>query len=204
MQLDVWSDIACPWCYVGKRRLDAALEAYDGEVTLRWRSFELDPNAPVLPDGTAPERLAAKYGTTPDEATNRMHQLEKLAAQDGLQLDLTNATGGNTFDAHRLLHLAREHGLDTELQERLFRAYHAERAPIADHAVLRAICTEVGLPDDEVVATLESDRFADEVRDDELLAAQLKISAVPCFIVDRERGTIGAQPVEELLALLDG
>lgn len=204
MQLDVWSDIACPWCYVGKRRLDAALEAYDGDVELRWRSFELDPNAPALPEGTAPERLAAKYGTSPDEATARMRQLEQMAAQDGLDLDLANATGGNTFDGHRLIHLAREHGLDGELTERLFRAYHAERAPVADHAVLRAICAEVGLPDDEVIATLESDRFSDEVRADELLAQQLKITGIPCFIVDRERGAIGAQPVEELLALLDG
>ncbi len=204
MELDVWSDIACPWCYLGKRRLDAALEAFDGEVTLRWRSFELDPNAPTMPEGTAPERLASKYGTSPDEAAGRMRQLEALAAQDGLELDLTNATGGNTFDGHRLVHLAREHGLDTELKERLFRAYHLERAPIADHAVLRAICTEVGLPDDEVVATLESDRFTEEVRADELLAQQLKITGVPCFIVDKERGAMGAQPVEELLALLDG
>ncbi len=205
MQLDIWSDIACPWCYVGKRRLEAALEAFDDadNVRIRWRSFELDPNAPAEGYDDGPQRLATKYGISREEAISRMEQLTEMARADGLDLDLTGARGGNTFDGHRLVHLAAHHGLENELKERLLRAFHSERATISDHALLTSLATEVGLPPDEVSELLAGDRFADEVREDEQLAAQLGIQGVPCFVVDRKFGVTGAQPAEQLLALLD-
>lgn len=205
MQLDIWSDIACPWCYVGKRRLEAALEAFEDSdnVHIRWRSFELDPNAPAEGYEDGPQRLAMKYGISRDEAVSRMEQLMAMASADGLDLDLIGARGGNTFDGHRLVHLAADHGLENEMKERLLHAFHAERAPISDHALLTDLATEVGLPADEVDELLCGDRFAADVREDEQLAAQLGIQGVPCFVVDRKFGVTGAQPAEQLLAMLD-
>jgi len=205
MELDIWSDIACPWCYVGKRRLEAALEAFEDadNVRIRWRSFELDPNAPVEGYDDGPQRLATKYGISRDEAVSRMTQLTDMAAGDGLDLDLIGARGGNTFDGHRLVHLAAHHGLENEMKERLLRAFHAEREPIGDHATLKRLAADVDLPADEVDDLLAGDQFAADVREDEQLAAQLGIQGVPCFVVDRKYGVTGAQPAEQLLAMLD-
>jgi predicted DsbA family dithiol-disulfide isomerase len=205
MQLDIWSDIACPWCYVGKRRLEAALEAFEGsdDVQIRWRSFELDPSAPAEGYDDNAGRLASKYGVSREEALARMQQLTEVAAADGLDLSLPDARGGNTFDGHRLVHLAAEHGLQNEMKERLLHAFHSERAPIADHEVLARLAAEVGLPVGEVAELLSSDRYADDVREDEQLAAQLGVQGVPCFVIDRKYGITGAQPPETLLAALD-
>ncbi|WP_205698013.1 DsbA family oxidoreductase [Conexibacter sp. SYSU D00693] len=205
MHVEIWSDIACPWCYVGKRRFEAALAAFEHRdaVTVTWRSFELDPHAPVERGVDGATHLAEKYGVTRDEALAMQQRLSDVAAGDGLDYDLEHARGGSTFDAHRLVHLAAQHGRQDAMEERLFAAYLAERELVSDHATLQRLGEEVGLPADEVADALASNRFADEVRDDERTAAGLGISAVPFFVVDRAYGTSGAQPAELLTQLLE-
>jgi predicted DsbA family dithiol-disulfide isomerase len=204
VHVEIWSDIACPWCYVGKRRFEAALAAYEHreEVQVTWRSFELDPSAPREREHDGATHLALKYGTSRDEALAMQRRMTQAGAGDGLELRFDIARGGNTFDAHRLLHLAAAHGMQATVKERLMRAYLTEGQLISDHAVLERLGIEAGLPADEVRDTLASDRFAAEVREDERTAGRIGIQAVPYFVVDRAVGASGAHPPEALLELL--
>jgi predicted DsbA family dithiol-disulfide isomerase len=204
VHVEIWSDIACPWCYVGKRRFEAALAAFEHreEVTVTWRSFELDPGAPRMRDVDGASHLAAKYGTSREQALAMQRNMTEVAAAEGLEFHFDRARGGNTFDAHRLVHLAAAHGAQDAMEERLMRAYLTEGEPIGDPDALHRLALDVGLPDDEVAALLAGDRFAAEVRDDERTAAALGISAVPFFVVDRRIGAAGAQPPDVLGELL--
>jgi predicted DsbA family dithiol-disulfide isomerase len=204
MDVEIWSDIACPWCYVGKRRFEAALARFEhrDEVRVTWRSFELDPEAPREREGDLVSLLARKYGMTVEQARDGQRQLTDGAAGEGLDFHFELARSGTTFDGHRLVHLAAEHGLADAMKERLLHAYFSEGELIADHVALARMAAEVGLAVDEVRETLASDRFADEVRADEELARRFGISAVPTFVVDRSLGGSGAQPPEALLDLL--
>jgi predicted DsbA family dithiol-disulfide isomerase len=204
VHVEIWSDIACPWCYVGKRRFEAALAAYEhrDEVRVTWRSFELDPSASREREHDGATHLAQKYGTTRQEALAMQQRMTDAAAGDGLELRFDIARGGNTFDAHRMLHLAAAHGAQDALKERLMRAYLTEGQLIADHAVLARLGVEAGLPEDEVRDTLATDRFAAEVREDERTAERIGIHAVPFFVVDRAVGASGAHPPAALLELL--
>jgi predicted DsbA family dithiol-disulfide isomerase len=204
MDVEIWSDIACPWCYVGKRRFEAALAEFEhrAEVRIVWRSFELDPDAPPERGGDRAQRLAQKYGMTVQRARELEQQMTETAAADGLDFRFDVARGGNTFDGHRIIHLARRHGLQDAMKERLLRGYFSEGELIADHDTLVRLACEVGLPEAEVRETLESDRFADDVRGDEQTAAGLGISAVPTFVIDRSLGASGAHPPDALLSLL--
>jgi predicted DsbA family dithiol-disulfide isomerase len=204
VHVEIWSDIACPWCYVGKRRFEAALAGFEhrDEVGVTWRSFELDPGAPLDRGVDSATHLAAKYGTTRERALAMHENMAAMAAGDGLDFRFDLARGGNTFDAHRLLHLAGEHGSQNALKERLFRAYFTEGRLVSDPEVLERLGREAGLPEDDVSELLGSDRYADEVRDDERTAASLGITAVPFFVVDRALGASGAQPPEVLGDLL--
>jgi len=204
MDVDIWSDIACPWCYIGKRRFEQALERFEhrDQVNVRWHSFELDPNAPAEREGDLASQLAAKYGMTVEQARASQEQLLEVAAGEGLEFRLDIARSGLTFDGHRLIHLAAEHGLQDAMKERLLRAYFCEGALISDHDGLRRMAVEVGLPEAEVSEMLDGDRFAEEVRADELIAQQIGIQGVPTFVVDRRLGVSGANPPEQLLELL--
>jgi predicted DsbA family dithiol-disulfide isomerase len=205
LRVEIWSDIACPWCYIGKRRFEAALAEFEhsDEVEVTWRSFELDPSAPRERDGDRVEHLARKYGTTREQAQAMHEQMTGIAAGEGLDFRFDIARSGNTFDAHRLTHLAAAHGLQDAMKERLFRAYLSEGEVIGDPAVLERLALEVGLPGDEVRDVLGGDRYATEVRDDQGSAAALGITAVPFFVVDRAIAASGAQPPELLRELLD-
>ena len=205
MDIEIWSDIACPWCYVGKRRFEAALAQFDhrDEVTITWRSFELDPEAPAEREGDRAEHLARKYGMSLEQARQAEQQMTETAAGEGLDFRFDVARGGNTFDGHRLVHLAKAHGLQDEMKERLLRAYFSEGELISDHDTLARLAEEVGLPADEVREALAGDRFAAYVREDERLAHSFGISAVPTFVVDRRIGASGAHPPEALLSLLN-
>jgi predicted DsbA family dithiol-disulfide isomerase len=204
VHVEIWSDIACPWCYVGKRRFDAALAAFDqrDDVRLTWRSFELDPHAPreLAVDGAT--HLAEKYGMTREEARASQQHLADVAAGDGLEMRFDLVRGANTFDAHRLVHLAGAHGVQNAMKERLMRAYFTEGELIGDADVLAQLALEVGLPEDDVRDALATDRYAAEVREDERTAMSLGISAVPFFVVDRKLGAAGAHPPEALRELL--
>jgi predicted DsbA family dithiol-disulfide isomerase len=204
VHVEIWSDIACPWCHVGKRRFDAALASFEhrDDVEVTWRSFELDPSAPRERDVDGAGHLAQKYGTSRDEALAMQRRMTDVAAAEGLDFRFDLARGGSTFDAHRLLHLAAAHDVQDALMARLMRAYLGEGELIGDPAVLERLALEVGLRAEEVRDVLGSDRFGAAVREDERAAATLGIHAVPFFVVDRRLGAAGAQPPEALLDLL--
>jgi len=207
LRIDIWSDIACPWCYVGKRRLEQALArfAHAGEVEIVWRAFELDPSAPRVRDAMQSyvERLGRKYGTTPTQAQAMIDRMVDTAAQDGLALRFDHIRPGNTFDAHRLLHLAHERGVQGALKERLLRAYLTEGVAIGEPEALAPLAREVGLDDTEVGDVLGGDRYGSEVRQDEAIARELGISGVPFFVLGSRLGVSGAQPVDVLLGALE-
>ena len=204
MDIEIWSDIACPWCYVGKRRFEAALAQFEhrDEVNVRWRSFELDPQAPREREGDRARHLADKYGMSLEQAHAAERQMTDVAAGEGLEFRFDIARAGNTFDGHRIVHLAAEHGLRDAMKERLLRAYLSEGELIGDPQTLVRLAGEVGVPEEEAAATLAGERFATEVRADEQDAARLGISAVPTFVVDRAIGSSGAHPADALLSLL--
>jgi predicted DsbA family dithiol-disulfide isomerase len=204
VEIEIWSDVACPWCYVGKRRFEAALAQFEhaDEVQVVWRSFELDPSAPSERPGDRAEHLARKYGMTVERARELEQQMTATAAGEGLDFHFESARGGNTFDAHRLVHLAHAHGRQDAMKERLLRAYFSEGELVSDPETLVRLGVEVGLPEREIRDALAGDRYADEVREDERTATGLGISAVPTFVVDRSLGASGAHPPEAILDLL--
>lgn len=204
MDIEIWSDIACPWCYVGKRRFEAALEQFEhrDDVRVTWRSFELDPAAPAEREGDRATRLAEKYGMTVERAREMERHMTQTAAGEGLDFRFDIARSGATFDAHRLVHLAHEHDRQDAMKERLLRAYFTEGELMSDHETLVRLAVEVGLDGDEVRQMLTTDGYADEVREDERTAARFGISAVPTFVVDRALGASGAHPPEALLGLI--
>ena len=204
MDIEIWSDIACPWCYVGKRRFEAALAEFEhaDATTVTWRSFELDPTAPAERPGEGAAHLAEKYGMTLEQAHASQAGLAENAAGEGIEMRFDIQRMGRTFDGHRLIHLAAEHGVQDAVKERLMRAYFTEGALMSDHETLIALASEAGLDAEEARATLAGDRFAAEVRVDEQDAQRLGISAVPTFVVNRALGVSGAQPPKELLSFL--
>jgi predicted DsbA family dithiol-disulfide isomerase len=208
MDLEVWSDIACSWCYVGKRRLEAALAKFDhaNEINLVWRSFELDPLAPRLsidaPFKSAAETVAETRGIPLDQASAVLQLMAEIAARDGLKFHFDRYRTANTFDGHRLLHLASEHNLQSELDEALLRGIFTNGELISDHATLRRLATDCGLPSPEVDDVLAGDRYAEAVRADERTAASFGVSGVPFFIIDRKMAVSGALPPEQLLQFL--
>jgi predicted DsbA family dithiol-disulfide isomerase len=201
VQVEIWSDIACPWCYIGKRRFETALADFEhrDDVTVTFRSFELDPDAPAEREGERAAYLAAKYGMPITQARAMEDQMTMRGAAEGLQYRLDIARACNMFDAHRLLHLAAAHGVQVAAKERFMRAYFSEGALMSDHETLVRIATELGLPEDEVREMLAGDRFTAEVREDEATARGLGINGVPFFVIDRRYGVSGAQPPEVLL-----
>lgn len=206
IEIEIWSDIACPWCYVGKRRMEAALRSLPRRdaVVLTWRSFELDPTAPRRKDPGLPydELLARKYGTSKERGAEMIRTMTAAAAADGLELRFDRIQPGNTFDAHRLIHLAARHGKGDAASERLFAAYLTEGEPIGDREVLARLGGEIGLDSAEVAATLAGSAFEQEVRADEAAASAQGIRAVPAFRIAGRHRLAGAQPAETILAAL--
>jgi predicted DsbA family dithiol-disulfide isomerase len=204
LRIDVWSDIACPWCFVGKRRLEAALAQFEHEIELTFHSFELDPNAPRLREqSNYVERLASKYRLPVAQAQQMIDRMTKTGAADGIEFRFDRVQAGNTFDAHRLLHLARERGVQVALKERLMRAYFTEGVPIGEPSALVPLAVEVGLTDAEVREVLDGNRYSDDVREDEKLAAELGINGVPFFVFGGRLGVSGAQTPDVLLGALE-
>jgi predicted DsbA family dithiol-disulfide isomerase len=198
MEVEIWSDVVCPWCYIGKRRFEGAVEEVGTPVRITWRSFELDPSAPREPDPDLAGALARKYGMGPDEARRMLDQMTRVAADEGLDFDFANAKGGNTLDAHRLIHFARGAGgteAASAMKERLLRAYFVEGRPIADRATLAELASELGHDRAEVQDLLESEELVQDVRSDEQRARELGIRGVPFFVLDGKLGISGAQPV---------
>ena len=205
MRVDVWSDVVCPWCYVGLANLGTALDGYEHEddIEVVLHSFQLDPGAPQRDEQPLEERLAQKYGTSVGQIRAQQARIVSLGAERGIDFRFDQAIGGNTFDAHRLLHLARIRGVQLELKHALGRAYFTDGEPIGEPETLRARAIEVGLDPDEVDAVLVGAAFAAEVREDLDAARQIGISGVPFFVVDGRLGISGAQPPETLKDILE-
>lgn len=204
MEVEIWSDIVCPWCYIGKRRFERALASFEHAdcVAVSYRSFELDPAAPAVRGGSHAEHLARKYGMPVAQAEQLDQQMTERAAAEDLDFRFDIMRGGNTFDAHRLLHLARERGLQGEMKERLMRATFTDGLPIADKGTLADLAAEVGIPGDDARATLDRDAFATAVRRDEEQAARYGITGVPFYVADGKFAVSGAQPTEVFGQLL--
>ena len=197
MRVDMWSDIVCPFCWLGRQRLEAAARAERIELRLTWRSFELDTKRAKLGEPGLVAHIARKYGMSVEQSLGAQQQLAQAFAQFGGVYDFERARPANTFDAHRLSHLAATRGLSDKMQARLMRAYFAEGEAISDHATLRRLAEEAGLKPDEIEATLTSDAFADDVRrDEEIATQQLDVQGVPFFVLEGRLAISGAQPVE--------
>ena len=205
MKVEIWSDVVCPWCYVGKRHFEEALAGFPhrDDVSVEWRSFELDPSSPPVVDASMSQILQRKYGMSAEQADETNARMTALAAGVGLEYHLDRVQAGNTFDAHRLIHLAASHGRGDAMKERLLAAYFTEARAIGDRDTLLALGVEVGLDSSEVERVLDSDDFAIEVRNDEARAVALGANGVPFFVIDEAIGVSGAQPVEVLAGALE-
>ncbi|MQY08380.1 DsbA family oxidoreductase [Actinomadura macrotermitis] len=180
MLIEVYADILCPWCYIGKRRLSAALAGLEERVEVVWRSFELGPDASREPGVSAAEAMREWWG---DETEARVARIRSLGAAEGLDLAMDRARPVNTFDAHRLIHLATERGLGDAMAERLLRAYHTEGLNVADLGVLAGLGVEAGVESAEAHAVLNGDRYAERVREDERRGRARGIGGVPTLVI---------------------
>ena len=198
MKIDIWSDIVCPFCYLGKRRLEAAIAgfAHRDEVEVTWHSFELDRGAPAVADGPLVDRVAAKYGTTAEQAVAQHEAMASAATELGLEFNWQQARPGNTYDAHRVVHLAAEQGLADVAHERLMRAYFTDGLAVGDRATLVRLAAEIGLEEAAVREMLDSEDYGNHVRSDQATAKMLGIEGVPFYVFDRKYRVSGAQPTE--------
>jgi predicted DsbA family dithiol-disulfide isomerase len=205
MQVEIWSDVVCPWCYLGKRRFDQALSDFEhrDDVQVIYRSFELDPTAPTGVTTPTVERLADKYAMTPAQASQAQRDMEKRAAGDGLTFRMETLRSGNTRDAHRLIQLAKARGRQAELVERLHRAYFTDEDSVFEHEALTRLAVETGLDRDEVADVLGGDAYGDHVDTDEAMAHAIGATGVPLFVIDRKYGISGAQPADTIAQVLE-
>jgi predicted DsbA family dithiol-disulfide isomerase len=201
VRIDIWSDVVCPWCYIGKRRLESALADFEhgAEVEVVWHSFQLDPGAPAEPTESVAEYLGRKYGGGPVAGAQMIDRVEAVAAEEGLVYRLHQAQRANTVDAHRLLHLALDEGapgVQDQLKEALLAAYFTEARNVANHDVLREVAVGAGLDPVRVDEVLAGDAYSADVQADIDQAHAYGSSGVPFFVVDGRYGVSGAQPAE--------
>src|SRR3569623_83663 len=200
MSIDVWSDIACPWCYLGKHRIDAAIAKLGGEHDLVVHAVELNPGAPRRYDDglTHAQRLAQKFNSGPAQIDQMHARMVGLGREDSIDFHFERVQGGNTFDAHRLVRLGLERGVQAAVKERMMKAYFSDGDAIGDRETLIRLATEAGLDRDEAADVLATEKFTTEVRADEAMAQANGISGVPFFVFDTRLAVSGAQPVEML------
>ncbi|MBC6315155.1 DsbA family oxidoreductase [Listeria grandensis] len=203
MKVEIWSDFACPFCYIGKRNFEAGLKEFGKDIEVEYRSFELDPNAPVTYNQTIDEILAEKYGMTIEKAKSMNDQVSAQAKTVGLDYHFDTMIPTNTFDAHRLLQFAKTKGKAEDLKETLLHAYFTESKHLGDHETLADIAASIGLDRSEVVDMLASDTFSADVRDDEQTGASLGIQGVPFFVINEKYGVSGAQPATSFTEVLE-
>lgn len=205
MRVDIFSDVACPWCYIGKRRFEAALDSFEqkDQVEIIWHSYQLDPTAPKVSDVSMNELLAKKYGMSAQQAAAANNRVSTLAAGEGLEYHLEKARYANTFDAHRLIQLAAERGVQDEVEERFFRAYFSEGEALGDTETLVRLASEAGIEPEEARAVLAGNEYAEAVREDIEEAREIGIQGVPFFILDEKYGISGAQATEVFKQALD-
>ena len=205
MQVEIWSDVMCPFCYIGKRKFETALAQFSGknEIEIVWKSFQLDPDQPTVSDKPIQQYLAERKGMTLQQAQQMTNHVTAIASQVGLTYHFDKALTANSFDAHRLSHLAKQHGLQNELEEQLFAAYFTEGKNTADLNTLVQLGEQVGLDAQEIKSTLQSDQYADAVQADIYEARQLGVQGVPFFVFNRKYAVSGAQESPTFLGAIE-
>jgi predicted DsbA family dithiol-disulfide isomerase len=204
MRVDIWSDVVCPFCYIGKKRLESAAAEAGVELEVHWHSFQLDADAPARQEISNSERLAQKYGRTLAEVEEMQRNIAAMAQQEGIQFNWENANSGNTFNAHRIIHLAQSKGLGSEAEEAFFFSYMTQGLAIGERETLEDVASRIGLNPVEVDDLLDSDQYADFVKFDQDVARdQLKVTGVPFFVFDQRIALAGAQPKEVFLQVLE-
>jgi predicted DsbA family dithiol-disulfide isomerase len=205
MKIEIWSDVMCPFCYIGKRKFENALAKFENKsaVTIEWKSFQLNPDMKTEPDKNINEYLAEIKGWSLEQAQEMNQNVSEMAKKVGLNYDLNKAVVANSFDAHRIVQLAKTKGLGDAMEERLFKGYFTEGLNIADHQTLVKIGMEIGLDATEISEVLKTTTFAEEVNGDVREAQQLGIRGVPFFVIDRKYGVSGAQESETFLNALN-
>ena len=205
MKVEIWSDVMCPFCYIGKRKFERALEQFPGKdrVEIEWKSFQLNPDMKTDPSKSINDYLAEHKGITVEQAKQMNDRVAGMAREVGLQYDFDNAVVANSFDAHRLSHFAKKQGRQDAIEERLFKAYFTEGMNTADHETLVQLAAEAGLNADETRIMLEGNEFADAVNNDIYEANQVGARGVPFFVFDNTYAVSGAQPSELFLQVLN-
>ncbi|MGC5077744.1 DsbA family oxidoreductase [Agrococcus sp. DT81.2] len=205
MQIDIWSDVACPWCFIGKRRFETALRAWEhrDEVEVTWHSFQLDPTLPEHYDGTEVEYLASRKGMPVEQVRQMFAHVTEQAAGEGLSYDFDKLVVANSLRAHQLLHLAKAHGRADEVKEALLSGHFEHGTDIGDVDALVAIGTGAGLDEPEIRAALSDERYLPAVRADIQQAQELGVNGVPFFVFDMRLGLSGAQPASTFTQALD-
>jgi predicted DsbA family dithiol-disulfide isomerase len=204
VQIEVWSDFACPWCALGIYRLDRARAEFEhgDQITVRHRSFELDPRAPAKRSQTMDEILAAKYGRSPAQVASGHERMTAMGAEVGMEFHFDRVQLGNTFDAHRVAQAARGTPVEEAVVKGLFGAYFTGGSLLSEHQTLQQTATAAGLDPDLVRGVLAGDTHTDDVRADEAAARELGITGVPHFVINGAWAVPGAQDVETLVAVL--
>ncbi len=204
MKVEIWSDVVCPFCYLGKKKFENALEQfeYKDQVEVVWHSFQLDPDSRYQPGVTIADYLVKHKGYGAEDVKEMHSELKERGAAVGVTFNIEKALPANTFDAHRLIHLAEANGLQNEAEERFFKAYFTEGKNIEDKATLTALATEIGLPANDVANLLEGDQYTDEVKRDIHDSRSLGIRGVPFFLIDEKFSVSGAQESNYFLRAL--
>lgn len=204
MRVDIWSDVVCPFCYIGKKRLEAVAKEAEIELEIHWHSYQLDAEAPQSQSISNTERLAQKYGRTLAEVEEMQRNIADMAKAEGIEFNWQQANSGNTFNAHRLIHLAQSKGLGNEAQEALFYSYMTQGLKIGERETLEDVAARIGLNPVEVDDLLDGNEFADFVEfDQEVAREQLKVTGVPFFVFDQRIALAGAQPRDVFLKVLE-
>lgn len=198
MNIDIWSDVACPFCYIGKAHFEKALKELPDslQVNVTWKSFELDPNAPKEPTADIYDTLATKYGKDRNWAIQMNKNMTQKAEQAGIKFNMDDVKPVNTFNAHRVIHLAKNKGLQHEMKERLLKAYFTEGVNVADPDELVRLGYDVGLNRDEILTALNEKQYTEEVVQDIEQAHKIGVQGVPFFLINNKYGLSGAQPVD--------
>ncbi len=206
MKVEIWSDIMCPFCYIGKRNFEAALKQFEGknEIEIEWKSFQLDPTIPKNFENkiSAVEYLAQKKGMSIEKTKELHDNVVETAKKVGLHYDFDKAIVANSFDAHKLIQLAKSKGLGDQAEESLFKAYFTDGKDMSNLAVLISLGREIGLIENDIMAAMESDEFSQKVNNDIKEASEIGVTGVPFFVFDRKYAVSGAQPMETFLNAL--
>jgi len=205
VKVEIWSDVVCPWCYIGKRRFEAALSTFEhrDDISVTYRSYQLDPDSPAGYQGSEIDYLAAHKGISADQAAGMLGRVTGIAATVGLDYRFDRVQHANTFDAHRVVHLADAHGHGDDMVERLFRGYFVDGESLSDGTTLARLAGDAGLDADATLVALARGDASDDVRADEAQAVAYGVTSVPFFVLDEKYGVAGAQEPAVLLQVLE-